>query len=133
VNKGKSDILKRGEALMYNILPQSKENAIWIQLKGRMSAQDYETLLPYIDEIIAHHGTIRILTDLRDFEGVEFWTVLRTPPQAFKYSSKVEKKAIITDESWIYTWARLLAPFFKTEVRCFPSSKIEEAWKWVCS
>jgi len=118
---------------MYTILPESKENVIWIRVKGRLTTRDYKTLSPYVDEIIARHGTIRILTDLRDFEGIEFWSVLKAPPGAFKYSSKVEKKAVITDENWIYIWTKLLAPFFKTEVRCYPSSKIEEAWKWVCS
>ncbi|OJW52702.1 MAG: hypothetical protein BGO67_09585 [Alphaproteobacteria bacterium 41-28] len=118
---------------MYTILPESRENVIWIQVKGHMGPQDYATLFPYLDEIIARHGTIRILTDLREFQGVEFWAVLKTPPTAFKYSSKIEKKAVITDENWIYSWTKLLAPFLKTEVRCYPSSRIEEAWKWVCS
>ena len=81
---------------MYTILPESKENVVWIHVKGRMNSQDYETLFPHFDRIIVQHGTIRILTDLRDFEGIEFWAFLKTPHRAFKYGPKVEKKAVIT-------------------------------------
>ncbi len=118
---------------MYNILPQSEGNIIGIQVKGRMRAQDYETLLPYIENMIAQHGSIRVLSDLRDYKGVEFRAILKTLPYAFKYRSKVEKKAVVTDEQWVYTWTKLLAPFFKTEIRCFPNSAIDQAWKWVRS
>ncbi|HUX80178.1 MAG TPA: STAS/SEC14 domain-containing protein [Alphaproteobacteria bacterium] len=118
---------------MYNILPESGGNVIGIRVKGRMRAQDYETLLPYIDSLIVQHGNVRILSDLSDYEGVEVSAILKTLPKVFKYSSKVEKKAVVTDQHWVYTWAKLLAPFFKTEVRCFPSSEIDKAWKWVRS
>ena len=116
---------------MYNILPESQGNVIGIRVDGRMRAEDYETLLPYIEDLITQHGTIRVLSDLRDYKGVELRAVLKTLPYAFKYSSKVEKKAVITDQHWIYVWTKLLAPFFKTEVRCFSSSEIDQAWKWV--
>lgn len=116
---------------MYTILPESTGNIIGIQVEDYMRAEDYETLLPFIETLIAQHGTIRILSDLRDYKGVEFRAVLKAFPYSFKYSANVEKKAVITDKHWIYAWTKLLAPFFKTEIRCFPSTEIDQAWEWV--
>lgn len=116
---------------MYHILPESHENVIGIHVTGEMSAEDYKTLLPFLEKIIIRYDTLRVVSDLREFKSVSFKGILKTLPFAFKYSSRVTRKAVITDKSWIYTWARLLAPFFKTEVRCFPSSQVESAWEWV--
>jgi len=116
---------------MYHILPKSEGNIIGVHVIGRMRRQDYETLLPFIEDVIHEHGTIRIVSDLRDFKGIEVLGVLKTLPFAFKYASHVEKEAVITDKGWVYTWAKILSPFFKTEVRCFPHSKVEEAWEWI--
>jgi len=115
---------------MYHILSESHDNVIGVRIENYMSAEDYDTLLPFLTSVIARYGTIRIVTDLREFKGVSFKGILKTLPFAFKYSSCVDKKAIITDQRWVYTWARVLSPFFQTDVRCFPPSKAEEAWGW---
>ena len=115
---------------MYRILPKSTENIIGIRVEGRMEEEDYKGLLLFIESLIKKHGTIRILIDLRAFTGGDLQGVLKTLPY-FKYSSKVEKKALVTDQRWIYASTKLLSPFVRTEVRCFPSFEIEKAWKWV--
>jgi hypothetical protein len=116
---------------MYHILPESHENTIGIRVNGWISLQDYKTLLPYIKDMIIKHRNIRVLSDLSDYKGTEFRAILKTLPFIFKYSSYVEKRAVITDKRWVYNWAKFLAFFFKTEVRCFPSSDIERAWEWL--
>ncbi|MBI2707043.1 MAG: STAS/SEC14 domain-containing protein [Proteobacteria bacterium] len=115
---------------MYNILSESHDNVVGIRVEAYMRPEDYDTLLPFLADLIDHYEIIRIVTDLREFKGVAFWGLLKTLPFAFKYSSHVAKKAIITDQHWIYTWVRILSPFFPTEVRCFPPSKVEDAWEW---
>ncbi|MBY0500403.1 MAG: STAS/SEC14 domain-containing protein [Alphaproteobacteria bacterium] len=116
---------------MYHILPESNGNTIGIRVEGQLSVDDYATLLPFVTEVIDHHGNIRILSDLRDFKGTNIRAMAKAICYLYKYASRVEKKVIIADEQWVYNWARLLGPLFKTEVRCYPSSKIERAWEWV--
>lgn len=115
---------------MYHILPESHDNVIGIRVEGYMRAEDYDTLLPFLAERCSRYEILRIVTDLREFTGVSFWGILKTLPFAFKYSSHIAKKAVITDQRWIYTWVRVLSPFVQTDVRCFPSSKVEDAWEW---
>jgi hypothetical protein len=116
---------------MYNILPETKGNNIAIRVQGYMNSQDIKTLLPYLKHRIEQHGRIRILVELRNVNGIEMLAILRTLPFSFKYSKRVEKKAVVTDERWVYTWANLLSPLSKTQVRCFPNKDMEKAWDWV--
>ena len=116
---------------MYNILPETKNHIIAVRVEGYMRSQDYKTLLPYIKNRIEQYGKIRILVELKDFKGVEILGILRALPYALRYARHLEKKAIITDEKWVYAWSKLFSPFFKTKVRCFPSAQIEKAWEWV--
>ena len=116
---------------MYHILPKSIDNVIGIRVEGQMRTEDYETLLPFLLSMIKKYGTIRILFDLSDLKSIQFRGILKAFSYTLKFHSKIEKKAIITNQKWIYTWAKLLAPFFKTEVRCFSKNKIEQAWTWV--
>ena len=116
---------------MYHILPESKDNVIGIRVEEEMRTNDYETLLPFIESMIKKYGTIRVLLDLSDLKGIEFRGILKIVPYTFKFNSKVEKNAIITNQKWIHVWAKLLAPFFKTKVNCFSTRKAEQAWVWV--
>jgi len=116
---------------MYHILPESEGNLIAIRVEGIMRLKDYKTLLPFIKTAIRKHGTIRSISDLRNFKNVEFRGILKMLPYAFKYSSRIEKNAIITDIHWIHTLNKVLSPFFSTQLRCFPNSEIEKAWEWV--
>lgn len=116
---------------MYNILPATNDHIIAVRVEGYMRSQDYQTLLPHLKRRIELRGKIRLIVELKDFKGVEIRGIFRTIPYAFKYGRHIEKKAIITDETWVYTWTNLFSPFFKTKVRCFPSTQVEQAWEWV--
>ena len=116
---------------MYSILPETKDHIIVIRVVGYMGSQDYQTLLPHLKKRIGQHGKIRLLIELKDFHGIEILGLFKALPYTLKFGKHIEKKAILTDEKWIYTWTALLSPFTKTKVRCFPSTKGEEAREWV--
>lgn len=116
---------------MYHILPESKGDVVGIRIEGYVRAEDYKTLLPFLEERIIQHGMIRVLLDLRDFKSIKLSGLVYFLPFALKYSSHIERKAIITDQHWIYAWMKFLAPFFKAQIRCFASTNLEKAWEWV--
>lgn len=116
---------------MYHILPESSEHLVAICMEGVISVQDYQTLLPHIKRHIEQYDRIRILIELKNFQGIQPSAILRLLPYAFKYSKYIEKKAFITDERWVYGWAKFFRPFLVTQVRCFSPTNLEEAWKWL--
>jgi hypothetical protein len=116
---------------MYNILPESKDHIIAVRVVGYMRSQDYQTLLPHLKRRVELLGKVSLIVELKDFKGIEILGILRAIPYTFKYGKYIEKKAIITDENWVYTWTSLFSTFSKTKVRCFPSTQVEQAWEWV--
>ena len=116
---------------MYHILPESEGNVIGIKIIDGLRPEDYETLFPFIDQFIAEHEMIRVLYDLRDLKHIYFRALFKVLFRRIRDASHVDKKAIVTDEQWIYILEKLSSPFFRTEVRLFPSTAVEEAWEWV--
>lgn len=116
---------------MYNIMRESKGNVLGIKVTQELRSEDYATLLPFTQQLILHHGSIRVLTDLTEFDHPNHWANLKAALRILKYSKFVEKDAIISDASWVLSFAKLVSPFFKTEVRVFPSHRAQQAWDWV--
>lgn len=116
---------------MYNILPETKGHIIVIRIKESLTSQDHKTLLPYLKKRTEENGKIRLLIELQDFEGVEFLGLLKMLSYLLKHGKHIEKKAIITDEEWISRWTSLLSPLSKAKIRCFSTTKDEEAREWV--
>jgi hypothetical protein len=54
---------------MIEILPQSKESCIGFRISGKLTAEDYDVLVPKLDQAIAASGKINILVVMVDFEG----------------------------------------------------------------
>jgi hypothetical protein len=116
---------------MYHILQETKGPIIAIRIEGYMTSQDYKTLMPYVKNRISQYGRIRFLIELKDFKGFKIVSLLKVGFYAIKYGRRVAKKAVMTDEPWVYSWASFLSPFFKTKVRCFPTTEGEKAREWV--
>ena len=56
---------------MFAILPESTEKAIGFKVSGKVTADDYEALMPKLDEAISAHGRINLLVVIGDIEGME--------------------------------------------------------------
>ena len=54
---------------MFEILPESTETSIGVKVSGKLTAEDYDLLLPKLDEGIAVHGKINLLMVFGDFVG----------------------------------------------------------------
>ncbi len=115
---------------MYNIMHESTGNVVGIKVTKELKSEDYATLLPFTHQLILQRGMIRVLTDLTDFDHPNHWANFKAAFRILRYSKFVEKDAIISDAPWVLTFAKLVSPFFKTEVRVFPSHQSKEAWDW---
>lgn len=118
---------------MIKILPDSSENCIGFQVSGEVSTEEYDFLLPKLDEAIAAHGKINLLVVLYDFEG---WTDLDAAKADSKFGShqyrQVEKAAFVGDKKWEKWMIKLMDPFTRrTDERFFAMDQLEEAWSWI--
>ena len=83
------------------ILPESTETCIGFRVSGELTTEDYDSLLPKLDEAIAAHGKINLLMVMGDFEG---WSGLDAAKADFDLGThqyrQVESAALIGRKKW---------------------------------
>jgi hypothetical protein len=118
---------------MIQILPESTDTCIGFKISGKVTAEDYDTLLPKLDEAIAAHGKINLLVLMEDFEG---WVGFDAAKADFKFGThqyrQVEKAAFVSDKKWLEWSVKIMDPFTsRTVEKNFEPDQLEEAWAWI--
>lgn len=118
---------------MIEILPESSERNIGFKIGGKVSAEDYELLLPKLDEAIKEYGKANLLVVMDEFDG---WAGLEAAKADFKFGiqeyRQVEKAAFVGDKKWQRGMIRIMDPFARhTDERYFDLDQLEDAWRWI--
>lgn len=115
-------------------LTASDENVLGFLLKGKLTEEDYTgTLVPALEDAIELHGTIRVLLEVRDFQGWTpggAWEDLKHWPKMLQ----VERMALVSDESWdeVLTWMmKAFAAISSMDVHFYRIERLTEAWDWL--
>ena len=118
---------------MFEILPESTDTCIGFKISGEINTEDYDTLLPKLDEAIAAHGHINLLVLMEDFEGYDGIDAAKADFQFGTHQYRqVEKAAFVSDKKWLERMVKIMAPFTRrTKEKNFEPDQIEEAWAWV--
>ena len=118
---------------MIEILEESTENCLGFRVSGKLTAEDYDLLLPKLDEAINTHERINLLVVMGDFDG---WAGLEAAKADFELGThqyrQVERAAFVGKKRW-QKWAiTMMDPFTRrTDERFFELDHLEEAWAWV--
>jgi hypothetical protein len=118
---------------MIEILPQSTESCLGFKVSGKVTAEDYEVLIPQLDQAIAASGKINMLVVMGDFEG---WAGLDAAKADFKLGThqyrQVEKAAFVGDKKWQEWLVKIMDPFTRrTDERFFDLEQLDNAWQWI--
>jgi hypothetical protein len=118
---------------MIEILPESTETTIGFKISGKLTGEDYEKLLPKLDQAIEAHGKINLLVLMEDFSG-KF--EIDAAKADFHFGThqyrQVEKAAFVGDERWMEWMIKIMDPFTsRVEEKFFQTGQIDEAWTWV--
>ena len=118
---------------MIEILPESTGSCVGFRISGKVTAKDYDVLLPKLDEAIAASDMINLLVVMGDFEG---WGDLEAAKADFKLGThqyrQVEKAAFIGEKKWQEWMIKIMDPFTRrTDEKFFEPDQLAEAWQWV--
>jgi carbamate kinase len=118
---------------MFELLPESTGNTIGFRVSGKLTAADYDMLLPKLDEAIAAHGKINLLVLMEDFEG---WDSLDAAKADFRLGTQqyrqVERAAFVGEGKWQRRLVKIMDPLTRhIEERAFERDQLHEAWQWV--
>ena len=117
---------------MFEILDQSTSDTVGFKASGKVSAQDYESVLARIDSAIAGNDEINLLILVEDFHG---WDGLDAAKADFRFGKgeyrNVRRCAFVSDKNWHKWVVRLIDPFTRrTEEKYFELEELDEAWAW---
>lgn len=115
---------------MHN-LEHKSGNVLELTVAGKLTAEDYESLVPKLESEIDQHDEIRVLMDMSEMDGVEPKAVWEDAKFDLAHRADYERVAIVGDERW-HDWAtQLFKPIAKGAVRYFDVSQRDEALAWV--
>ncbi|WP_164913596.1 SpoIIAA family protein [Methanoculleus taiwanensis] len=122
---------------MIELLHASVGNIIGFRIGGTLTGHDLTgILITDLERVFIEYGVIRLLLEIRDFEGEDPEIALQKAiPDELPGS--IERLAVVVPEEEHGTWTETalqsaLASAGAT-VRFFPPGRREEAWDWVAA
>ena len=104
-------------------------------MSENVTVEDYEILLPELDEAIAAHDRINVLVLMEDFDGWVGLDALKADYQLGTHQyRKVDKAAFVSDKKWLEWVVKIMDPFTRrTDEKFFEPEQLVDSWQWVKS
>jgi hypothetical protein len=116
---------------MIKINDQNNSNIIETVAEGKLNEQDYEKLIPFLENKIKEFGKISWYFEVNNFDG---WTVKAMWKDAkfdIKHRNEFEKIAIVGNKKWHELMSDILKPFTDAEIKYYGSENKEAAKQWI--
>ncbi len=81
--------------------------------------------------MIAKHGTIRVLFDMRDFHGWSVGALWEDIKFDVKHFKDIDRLAVVGDRTWEKWMATFCRPFTSADIRYFDQSEAEVGRQWI--
>ena len=114
---------------MYELSIEAPKLAV-IRTDCEVREEDYERVVPRLEELIQEYGKVRLLLDVTQFQGATpsaLWEDLKFDA---KHLDDFEKVAVVGDESWEDAAATLASPLTEAKVKTFGPDEEEKARTW---
>ena len=107
-------------------------NIVEIIVEGKITKADFDHLLEKVDADFARHGKLRVLEDIRSFEGIDPMALWQDVRQIRRIND-VTHAAIVVDAKWLRTVAEAISGIYPFEMKVFERSQIQSARTWLAS
>jgi stage II sporulation SpoAA-like protein len=102
-----------------------------VQVTGKLTHEDYQTLVPAFERLVKEHGKLRVLFEMTDFHGWDaraLWDDIRFDLRHF---SDIERLAMVGHKRWEHGMSVFCRPFTTATIRYFDSTTIPGARAWL--
>jgi hypothetical protein len=107
-------------------------DALKVTPPAKLSADDFVSIAPQIDELIQKHGQIRLLIDATALHGWENTEALRKHILFVKdHQSKVKRIAVIAAHDWQGWLAEVVNIFVHPQIKAFRKDEEAAARQWL--
>jgi hypothetical protein len=118
---------------MFEVMPESRGNLLWLKASGKLTHADYAAvLIPRLESVIREHGRARVLFQMDpDFRGWELGALWDDVKFDLKHLKDFEKVAVVGANRWLAAATKLFAHLMRGEVKTFGPEQLAEAWVWI--
>ena len=110
---------------------QADQNIVYTIAEGRLDDEDYERIIPLLEEKISIYEKIRWYFEMRDFTGWSFSAMWKDLKFDIKHRENLERVAMVGDKKWEKQLTELMKPFTDADVKFFETEDREEAKHWI--
>lgn len=108
------------------------DGILHVSLRGKLDGAAYENDLEDINRFMAQHDKVRLLIDLRDFDGWQGLGALRDHFELVRgHAPRVERAAIVGDAGWQEMAVSIGKRAFGLEARHFATGEFDAAKAWL--
>ena len=104
-----------------------------IAVEGTVTKQGLEEAINAIHAGFEQEGKTRIIEIIEHFTGIELaaiWTDIRL---GVPLAQKVDRVAVVADQTWIRQLAELGRLFTRAELKVFAPAELEQARAWIAA
>jgi hypothetical protein len=117
---------------MHEIIPK-EGSVVRVNVRGKLTQEDYDQLIPAWEKAIAQHGSMRLLLVLENFHGWEpgaAWDDFRF---GVTHADRVERIAVVGEKDW-QKWMMKLGSLFRSiDLKYFDAAQLTQAEHWIGS
>lgn len=106
-------------------------NIVEICVEGKVTEADFDAVIFQLKGDIAKHGHLRILEEIRSFEGIDPIALWKDAQFGLAHIDDFTHAAVVADAQWMRTFAEAVGNVMSAEVKAFEGSQIEAARTWL--
>ena len=102
-----------------------------VELRGRLSKEDYEQLVPVVERLVKQYGKIRMLVEMHDFHGWTASALWQDIKFDLKHFNDIERVAMVGEAARQHGMAVFCKPFTAAKIRYFDCNGVDQAHAWL--
>lgn len=112
-------------------LIREDDDMVRLEVTGKVTQEDYEHVIPQLDEVIGEKGRIRALVHVHELEGAEPKALLTDLKWDWQNRDKVDRLAVVSDSTLVDWSTRLVGLLYSGEAKTFAPDEQEAARYWL--
>jgi hypothetical protein len=100
-------------------------------VSGKLVEEDYNKLVERTEELVANHGSINMIIELKDFHGWTAGAAWEDLKFGIEHFNHIDRMAIVGESVWEEGMAMFIKPFTTAEVKYFDHKHSDDAYNWI--